>query len=148
MWYTHTHTHTQNTHTHTQVHGYQLVRTEELPSWKNCHFEPKAVMNCASSVLHFLQQHCSKDAATYVCFLLLHTHTHIYVYAHIRMFSHVTCMHIMYTRAYVYVCASSVLHFLQQHCSKDAATYVCFLLLYIYKHTYTYICFLTLHVCT
>lgn len=52
-------------HKEGKVHGYQLVRTQDLPTWKGIGFEPEAVMRNASSVLQFLQEHCTKEAGTY-----------------------------------------------------------------------------------
>ncbi|EKX54498.1 hypothetical protein GUITHDRAFT_99979 [Guillardia theta CCMP2712] len=52
-------------HKEGRVHGYQLVRTEEIPKWSGFSFEPKAVMESASSILQFLQQNCTKEAGTY-----------------------------------------------------------------------------------
>ena len=37
-------------HKEGKVHGYQLVRTQDIPSWSGFAFEPKAVMETASSV--------------------------------------------------------------------------------------------------
>ena len=52
-------------HKEGKVHGYQLVRTQDLPAWRGLAFEPKAVMESASSILHFLQTHCTQEAGTY-----------------------------------------------------------------------------------
>jgi len=52
-------------HKEGKVHGYQLVRTQDIPTWSGFAFEPKAVMETASSILHFLQTNCTKDAGTY-----------------------------------------------------------------------------------
>ena len=53
-------------HKEGKVHGYSMVRTEDLPSWREgVAFEPQAVMESASSVLSFLQSHCTKEAGTY-----------------------------------------------------------------------------------
>eukprot|EP00960_Hanusia_phi_P039868 754100-Hanusia_phi.AAC.1 len=52
-------------HKEGRVHGYQLVRTEEIPKWSGFSFEPKAVMESASSILQFLHHNCTKEAGTY-----------------------------------------------------------------------------------
>jgi len=52
-------------HKEGKVHGYQLVRTQDIPTWSGFAFEPTAVLESATSILTFLQQHCTKDAGTY-----------------------------------------------------------------------------------
>lgn len=52
-------------HKEGKVHGYQRVKTDDLPSWRQGSFSPQAIMGAASSVLNFLQQNCTRDTGTY-----------------------------------------------------------------------------------
>ena len=47
------------------VQGYQLVPTDQIQYLSKPAFEPQLMTNNAASVLHFLQDHCTKEGGTY-----------------------------------------------------------------------------------
>ena len=50
------------------VQKYELVKTEDLPNFEGCKFQPKVVKNIAQNILHFLKSKAAKEGHTYWLF--------------------------------------------------------------------------------